>query len=122
MPDHIHDTFKISKDIGIPESDAAIAVPSDFIGPRSVGTDVGRLVMLAAIEFDNQFATVAGKIRDAARDRNLSAEVLASVLEKAKFLPKLAFRIGGVVSQMACKAIDHCATPTPNPSPQGGGE
>ncbi len=77
--------------------------------------------MLAAIEFDNRLATVAGKIRDAACDRNLSAEVLAFVLEKAKFLPKPAFRIGGVVSQMACKAVDHCATPTPNPSPQGEG-
>ena len=120
IPDHINGTFKIFKNIGIPKSDDTISVFLQFIGSLLIINKALRFVMLPTIEFNDQLAIVAGKVRDIFSNWNLAAKVTVLTFEQPKLLPQLLFCIGNVAAKLTSKLVSHLPTPTPNPSPQGG--
>ena len=122
VPDHINDTVKVFKNIGIPKSDDPISVFLQFIGSLLIIDKALRFVMLPTIEFNNQLAIVARKVRDIFSNWNLAAKVTVLTFEHPKLLPHLLFCIGNIAAKLSRKLVSHLPTPTPNPSPQGGGE
>ena len=122
IPDHINGTIKVFKNIDIPKSNDTISVFLQFIGSLLIINKALRFVMLPTIEFNNQLAIVASKVRDIFSNWNLAAKVTVLTFEQPKLLPQLLFCIGNVAAKLTSKLVSHLPTPTPNPSPQGGGE
>ncbi len=92
--------------------------------------------MLATINFDHQLRFAASEVDDEGTNLRLAAEVRARQLEVvAKMLPEDALGFGWLGAHVAgegSSAVVHgirfhhwqrdSGTPTPDPSPQGGGE
>ena len=78
--------------------------------------------MLPAIKFDDEPPAMASKIGDIPPKWNLAAEVQAFIPQHTEFLPEFPFGVRCVAPQVASEMIGHLPPPTPNPSPQGGGE
>ena len=126
--------FKISKHIMIPETQNAIA--GGFNTARA--QCVGRLlpIMLATVEFDDELCFTTGEINNERADKSLPPKMRADQRNvMAKPLPEHALGIGRLRTHPTRKlslAINHRIrfnhishhlwTPTPDPSPQGGGE
>jgi len=92
--------------------------------------------MMPAIEFDNEFCLTTGEIHDEWADESLPSKMRPDQCDiMAKPLPEYTLGIGRLGAHLARKlllAINHRVrfnhishrlwTPTPDPSPQGGGE
>jgi hypothetical protein len=82
-------------------------------------------IVLASIDFDHEAGGIAREVHDQMIDGHLTAKVKSFALEHAQASPELSLSVGLVAAQAASALVRHCflayATPTPNPSPQGGG-
>ena len=122
MTDRVDNAFDILKYISVPESQDAKAFCLEKQRSLTIVHQPFRRVVLSAIELDDKAAFVAGEIGDETRDRNLPAKMPAFLLEHAQFVPERLLGIGDIAAQITCEMIGDPETPTPNPSPQGGGE
>jgi len=126
--------FKIAKYIVIPEAQNAIAGGLNTLRAQRIGRLLP--IMLPAIEFDDELCLPTGKIHDKWADQSLPPKMRACQSDvMAKPLPEHALGIRRLCAHLTRKlslAINHRSrfnhirhhlwTPTPDPSPQGGGE
>ena len=91
MSDHVNNTFKILKYVRIPKSDNAITLFPEFICSLLITAQIFRLVVLPTIKFNNQLATMAGKIGHIIANRDLSPEMPVLGLKKPELLPQSLF-------------------------------
>ncbi len=82
MPDHVHNTFEIRKYIHIPKSHHPVAVTAQFLSTLTVPVDRDLVVVLPAIQFDNELASMTGKVCNVRSNRNLPSEMPAFILEE----------------------------------------
>lgn len=119
--DGFDDAVSVLHDIVVPETDHAVAVGFDDLGPYRIG---GAARVLASVTFDGEAQAAAGEVRDEVSDRVLAGELDAQLF-CAQSRPQTALGIGHVASQFARYAgqsLFHCRrTPIPNPFPQGKG-
>ena len=122
--------------------DFPIGEPQHTIAPRTeiartfgvVGN--GRIgAVLIAVQFDNEFCTVAAEIGNVFGEGDLAAEMETNSLEIAKARPQDAFSVGRVLPKHPGKCVGHYPHPEPftsaaphpknvsrfSTSPQGGG-
>ena len=78
--------------------------------------------MLATVHFDNELASMAYEICDIITQGRLPSEMIALTTQQPELLPEPAFRLCRIVAMASGHAVGHLMTPTPSPSPQGGGE
>jgi hypothetical protein len=107
VPDHVNRTFKILKDVRIPEPDNAIAEFLQFMSSFLINKKILRFIVLTAVKFDNQLAIVAGKVCDVCSNWNLAAEMAILVLEQPKLLPQLLLRISNITAKFTRELIGH---------------
>lgn len=72
--------------------------PSFFDLPVSMAIVLRVVLMLSAIQFDDQFGFDAGEIGDIGTNRNLAPETMAADLPVAQKAPEVAFGVGCLVS------------------------
>ena len=65
------------------------------------------VVVLAAVEFDDQTRTEGQEIRDVRTERDLSAEVEAAVAKLPQQDPEFALGVCLVVSEVSGEGVDH---------------
>ncbi len=121
IPDHIDNTFKILKNIHIPKSYHPKTALLEFTRPPFISSNVFRPTMLPTVKFNHQFAVITGKVSNKSSNWNLPAKVAVFDFKQTNLLPELA--LGGccIITQFPRQLVCHRATPTPSPSPQGGG-
>jgi len=83
--------IRIAKHLIVPEANDAVA----FILDDRCASCVGFLAVLAAIDLDDQFRSMAGKVGDEMPDWNLSAKMMLAE-SLAEQTPKPAFSVGSV--------------------------
>jgi len=124
-------TIYIAKHVVIPETQHAIAFGFDLPCPHRVSSSL--LIVLTTVQFDNDFCAVTHEVHDEWADESLSAKMRAGQRNVVpEPLPQDALRIGWLSAHTARKLLlpilfnallDHDRKPpTPDPSPQGGGE
>jgi len=113
MTDHVNNAFQILKDIDVPETQNTKTFRFEYLCSLAVLRKSFSCIVLSAIEFNDEPATVAGEIGNEARDRNLSAKMPSFLLEHAQFMPQFSFGIGDIAAQATCKMIGHCPDPHP---------
>ena len=127
-------TFPYDFPIGEPQH--AIAPKTEIV--RAFGVISSRRIgaVLIAVQFDNEFCTVATEIGDVFGEGDLAAEMETNSLEIAKARPQDAFSVGRVLPKHPGKCVGHYPHPEPftsaaphpknvsrfSTSPQGGGE
>jgi hypothetical protein len=126
--------FKVSNYIVIPETQNAITGGFNALGPQCIGCLLP--IVLPTIEFNDEPCLPTGEIHDEWADKSLPAKMRARQSDVvAKPLPEDVLGICRLPTHLARKfslAIGHGSrfkhichrlwTPTPDPSPQGGGE
>ena len=107
ISDHVNDTFKIFKYISIPKPDNTVAQSLKLSSARFVVGEVLSLIVLPAIKFHNQLATMTGKVGNKPTNWHLPTKVPVCVLEKPKLLPQFLFRISNIAAKFTCELIGH---------------
>jgi len=96
-------TVEIGQHLVIPESQNAITFSLQKCGSLTLLRR--RVIVLAAVDLDDQRRLVAHEIGDVAANRHLAAEFEPLHLLRAQDLPNLSFCVGHVSSQAASAGI-----------------
>jgi hypothetical protein len=75
---HVQDAFKILIDLIVPESKNFESLPREVRVAHSVSRRVFILVMLSAIDFDNQPMAQTGEVDNVVVSRRLSAKMITA--------------------------------------------
>jgi hypothetical protein len=141
--DYRQHAVHIRQDLIVPKSQDAVPVRLQAAGSCIVPRYLVR--MLAAVDFNDQLRSVAGKICKVWSDRHLPPEMRSFDRQTtAKMPPQFSFGFRRLTAHASSEGAlrrrhravrwrpgtsivlvirdYHDATPTPNPSPQGGGE
>jgi len=98
----VEHTFDVSQDVAVPGAHDPITERLDL--SRAGGVLVFTPIMLAAIDFDNQFGFAADEVDDEWSNLSLAAEVRAGQLDVlAKTLPEDALGLGRLGAHAACE-------------------
>ena len=130
----VQDTIDISQHVVVPEAQDAIAGRFDAVRSRSIRCLLP--IMLPAVEFDDELGFAAHEIDNERTYRGLAPEMRAAQCDvMTEPMPKHALGFGGLCAHAARELSLtivhrerfkhtglHLWTPTPDPSPQGGGE
>jgi len=95
-----NNALQITKNVVVPEADYPPALGVEIAGPGSVVS--GAFVMLATIDFNDQFFRSGGEIGNVGADRHLPVEADACDLASRQGSPQPSFRIGRVEAEFAC--------------------
>ena len=107
ISNHVNNTLKVLKDFRIPKSDDAVTLFLEFICSLLITEQVSWRPMLPAIEFDHQFAVMAGKVGNTSANWRLPAKMAIFRFEKPQLLPQLLFRLGDVAAKFTRKLVGH---------------
>lgn len=114
---HFENAFDIAENIVVPEA-------NDVIAPllqdaRPLGIESCSRVVLATINFDNEFQVKGDEIDNVVADRNLTLELNVVESSAAQFRPEQSFSIGGSFAE-ATREMPHKPCALTLPSPQRG--
>lgn len=107
-------SFEILKDVMVPETNDAKALPLE--GPRPPCVALGR--MLPSVEFDDQTLCRAKKIGHITIDFDLTTKFTAGCLAAAQHVPQNAFCIGRIPPQLSRPAGQEMPPCHYSPSPR----
>jgi hypothetical protein len=99
--DRFHHTFDVLQHLVIPETEHAIAIRLEILGSLGVRRDVVRLIMLPAIDFNDDAILVTGEIRKVRTYRRLSAEIGALDRDASQMPPQLSLRVRHLAAEFA---------------------
>jgi hypothetical protein len=143
VEDGLRHTVDLGQHIGVPEAQDPITHGIEASSPDGIQGLVVRLVVLPAIDFDDESAGQAGKVGDIPADWDLPSEPEACHLAAAKVIPELLLCVAHVSPEKAGLVLEYWVAqhdaddfadcvgflqslqkfhhPPPRPSPCGGG-
>jgi hypothetical protein len=104
LSDDLHDSFDAAQNIAIGKSQDAVTSRCEM--RSACGVVPFLLLMLRAINLDDQSGVVAAEIREIAIDRHLAAELCSVNLSVAQNLPEFILGITRFAAQRLCAADD----------------
>jgi hypothetical protein len=102
--DDLYDSLDAVQNIAIRKSQDAVTSRLEM--RRACGVVAFLLLMLRAINFDDQSGVVTAEIREVVIDRHLAAELCSVNLSVAQNLPQFVLGIGRFAPQRPCAADD----------------
>jgi hypothetical protein len=97
--DDPEDPLAVIVDLDIPEAQHREALLFQPIGAAEIIAFVGRVLMLRAIQFDDEFPCEADEIDDKWTEGLLSAELVPGTLAAAEMIPEEVLRIAAFTAQ-----------------------
>ena len=91
-------TIDVAQHIAIPEPEHTITVRVQIFGPQVVSRGVVRIIVLTAVDFDDQSLLMTGKVSEERPDGSLSSKMRACEGKAAQEAPQFAFRVGHVAA------------------------